>query len=93
MTELPDQAQQDRNQPLRRSETIAATIGIPIRADPFRPVLRGQLLTGMYPRYLRSEANGKRDAFSTKGPMVAPREDGRGPVPDAVPQTLGLAQN
>ena len=35
---------------------IAARSGAPIRPTPFRPILRGMLLTGMAPRYLRAEA-------------------------------------
>lgn len=37
------------------AETIAATLGVPITPEPFRPVLRGLLLTGGAPLYLRSE--------------------------------------
>jgi sulfide:quinone oxidoreductase len=35
---------------------IAARTGAPIDPTPFRPVLRGLLLTGMAPRYLRAQA-------------------------------------
>jgi sulfide:quinone oxidoreductase len=37
------------------AETIAAQLGIPITPRPFRPVLRGLLLTGGAPLYLRAE--------------------------------------
>lgn len=37
------------------AETIAATEGVPVVATPFRPVLRGLLLTGGAPLYLRAE--------------------------------------
>jgi sulfide:quinone oxidoreductase len=37
------------------AEAIAADAGAPIEPTPFRPVLRGLLLTGIFPRYLRSE--------------------------------------
>lgn len=37
------------------AETIAAEAGAPVEAKPFRPVLRGLLLTGVFPRYLRAE--------------------------------------
>jgi sulfide:quinone oxidoreductase len=37
------------------AETIAADAGAPIEPARFRPVLRGLLLTGIFPRYLRSE--------------------------------------
>jgi sulfide:quinone oxidoreductase len=34
---------------------IAADAGAPVRPTPYKPVLRGLLLTGMAPRFLRSE--------------------------------------
>jgi sulfide:quinone oxidoreductase len=34
---------------------IAADAGAPVRPEPFRPVLRGLLLTGSAPRFLRAE--------------------------------------
>ena len=34
---------------------IAADVGAPVRPEPFRPVLRGLLLTGFAPRFLRAE--------------------------------------
>ncbi|HSC50389.1 MAG TPA: FAD-dependent oxidoreductase [Gaiellaceae bacterium] len=37
------------------AESIAARAGVAIDPQPFRPVLRGLLLTGMVPRFLRSE--------------------------------------
>jgi sulfide:quinone oxidoreductase len=37
------------------AETIAAELGLPITPKPFRPVLRGLLLTGGAPLYLRAE--------------------------------------
>ena len=36
---------------------IAADAGAPIQAAPYTPVLRGLLLTGMVPRFLRSEGS------------------------------------
>ena len=38
---------------------IAARSGAPIEPTPFRPILRGMLLTGMTSRYLRAEAGTK----------------------------------
>jgi sulfide:quinone oxidoreductase len=38
---------------------IAARSGAPVEPMPFKPVLRGLLLTGMAPRYLRAEAGTK----------------------------------
>ncbi|MGZ8794056.1 MAG: CBS domain-containing protein [Gaiellaceae bacterium] len=40
------------------AEAIAARLGADIRPKPFRPVLRGLLLTGGGPRYLRHELTG-----------------------------------
>ena len=42
------------------AEAIAARAGAPVEPQPFRPVLRGLLLTGSTPRYLRSEVSGGR---------------------------------
>lgn len=39
---------------------IAAAAGAPVEPEPFRPVLRGMLLTGDRPRFLRSEPSGGR---------------------------------
>jgi len=40
------------------AETIAASVGVDIDPRPFRPVLRGVLLTGGAPRYLRADISG-----------------------------------
>ncbi|MFL5838205.1 MAG: hypothetical protein ACJ76K_16705 [Solirubrobacteraceae bacterium] len=40
------------------AEAIAASAGVEIDPQPFRPVLRGVLLTGGPPRYLRSDLSG-----------------------------------
>jgi sulfide:quinone oxidoreductase len=42
------------------AEAIAARVGVPIAPEPFRPVLRGMLLTGASPRYMRAEISGGR---------------------------------
>jgi sulfide:quinone oxidoreductase len=42
------------------AETIAAEAGAPVSARPFRPVLRGLLLTGATPRFMRAELVGGR---------------------------------
>jgi sulfide:quinone oxidoreductase len=47
------------------AESVAARAGAPIRPQPFRPVLRGLLLTGGVPAYLRSEITGGSDDEST----------------------------
>jgi sulfide:quinone oxidoreductase len=40
------------------AEAIAAAVGADVEPQPFRPVLRGLLLTGRAPRYLRRELSG-----------------------------------
>ena len=40
------------------AEAIAADAGAPVQPSPCRPVLRGLLLTGFVPRYLRHEEGG-----------------------------------
>jgi sulfide:quinone oxidoreductase len=43
------------------AEAIAARLGAPIEPSPFRPVMRGLLLTGGVPRYMRAEVAGGAD--------------------------------
>ena len=43
------------------AEAIAARLGAPIEPKPFRPVLRGLLLTGGEPRFMRAEVSGAPD--------------------------------
>ena len=50
------------------AEMIAATIGVSIDPAPFHPVMRIQLLTGMFPRYLRLEEGEPQHTFSTQAP-------------------------
>jgi sulfide:quinone oxidoreductase len=47
------------------AEAIAASAGADIEPQPFRPVLRGVLLTGGSPRYLRSDISGAAGDDST----------------------------
>ena len=42
------------------AEAIAARVGADVDPQPFRPVLRGMLLTGGVPRYMRAEIGGGR---------------------------------
>jgi sulfide:quinone oxidoreductase len=42
------------------AEVIAARAGVDVRPQPFRPMLRGMLLTGGQPEYLRAEPTGGR---------------------------------
>jgi sulfide:quinone oxidoreductase len=48
------------------AEAIAAQLGAGIEPSPFRPVLRGLLLTGMVPRYLRAEAGTAHSTVDTE---------------------------
>jgi sulfide:quinone oxidoreductase len=48
------------------AESIAARAGAPIEPTPFRPVLRGLLLTGLTPRYRRAESEGKLSTSDTE---------------------------
>jgi sulfide:quinone oxidoreductase len=45
---------------------IAAFAGAPVESEPFKPVLRGLLLTGMVPRYLRGEPGTPKSAVDTE---------------------------
>jgi sulfide:quinone oxidoreductase len=47
------------------AEAVAAHAGAPITPSPFRPVIRGLLLTGGVPHYLRAEMAGGRGNTST----------------------------
>ena len=48
------------------AQAIAAQLGAPIEPEPFRPILRGLLLTGMAPRYLRAETGTARAEVDTE---------------------------
>jgi sulfide:quinone oxidoreductase len=50
------------------AEAIAARLGIPIEPTPFHAVLRSQLLTGSFPRYLHLDTSGGRHTLSTVAP-------------------------
>ena len=47
------------------AETIAASVGVDIDPQPFRPILRGVLLTGGPPRYLQADISGRSGDDST----------------------------
>jgi sulfide:quinone oxidoreductase len=40
------------------AEVIASSVGVDLDPQPFRPILRGVLLTGAAPRYLRADLSG-----------------------------------
>jgi sulfide:quinone oxidoreductase len=48
------------------ASAIAALAGAAVEPAPFRPVLRGLLLTGSLPRYLRGEGGGARSAVDSE---------------------------
>jgi len=48
------------------AEAIAARAGAALEPSPFRPVLRGLLLTGMAPRFLRAEAGARGSMIDTE---------------------------
>jgi sulfide:quinone oxidoreductase len=48
------------------AESIAARAGAAVDPEPFRPVLRGLLLTGMVPRFLRAEPGTPASAVDTE---------------------------
>ena len=48
------------------ASSIAADAGGAVKPEPFRPVLRGLLLTGFVPRFLRAEATGAHSVVDTE---------------------------
>ncbi len=54
------------------AETLAARAGAPLTPAPFRPVLRGMLLTSEQPRYLESDVDGSGGARATETPLWWP---------------------
>jgi sulfide:quinone oxidoreductase len=84
------------------ASAIAADAGAPIQPTPFRPVLRGLLLTGMTPRYLRSEPGRGRSEVDTEplwwppakivGRHLAPFLATHFGVPDAAPTASGIVE-
>ena len=53
-------------QAVAAAEAIAARVGASLTPAPFRPVLRGVLLTGKQPRYLEGAIDGNEGAASTR---------------------------
>jgi sulfide:quinone oxidoreductase len=54
------------------AEAIAAQAGVELEPTPFRPVLRGLLLTGRAPRYLRREIAGGGSSWVSETPLWWP---------------------
>jgi sulfide:quinone oxidoreductase len=48
------------------ASSIAADAGATVKPEPFRPVLRGLLITGFVPRFLRAEATGADSVVDTE---------------------------
>ena len=48
------------------ASSIAADAGANVKPEPFRPVLRGLLITGLAPRFLRAEATGAHSVVDTE---------------------------
>jgi sulfide:quinone oxidoreductase len=84
------------------ASAIAADAGAPIHPTPFRPVLRGLLMTGMVPRYLRSEPGRGRSEIDTEplwwppakivGRYLAPFLAAHFGVPDTAPTASGIVE-
>lgn len=61
------------------ASAIAAACGAPVKPEPFRPLLRGMLLTGSTPRYLRADPARLRTATSVAIEAPPPRPGGEPP--------------
>ena len=70
------------------AEAIAASVGVDIDPQPFRPILRGVLLTGGAPRYLRADISGGAgdDSTISSRALVVAAEQAQRPLPRALPQ-------
>jgi len=54
------------------AEAIAARVGAPIAPAPFRPVLRGMLVTSERPQYLEADVGGAGEAHAAETPLWWP---------------------
>jgi sulfide:quinone oxidoreductase len=54
------------------AEAIAARAGAPLTPAPFRPVLRGMLVTSEAPQYLEAEVGGRGGAHAASAPLWWP---------------------
>jgi sulfide:quinone oxidoreductase len=73
------------------AEHIAALAGAPVEPEPFKPVFRGLLLTGMVPRYLRGEAGGRASAVDTEALWWPPAKISGRYLAPFLASRLGLA--
>jgi sulfide:quinone oxidoreductase len=72
---------------------IAKLAGAPVEPEPFRPVLRGLLMTGMTPQYLRSEPGGKGSAVDTEALWWPPAKIVGKYLAPFLATTLGLSES
>jgi sulfide:quinone oxidoreductase len=87
-------------QAVAAAESIAARLGAPVTPAPFRPVLRGVLLTGGQPRYLEGARDGHEGAASTRplwwppakiaGRYLAPYLSGQVTSPPTAPRGVPI---
>jgi sulfide:quinone oxidoreductase len=73
------------------AEHIAALAGAPLEPEPFTPVFRGLLLTGMTARYLRSEAGGRESTVDTEALWWPPAKISGRYLAPFLASELGLA--
>jgi sulfide:quinone oxidoreductase len=73
------------------AEHIAALAGAPVEPEPFKPVFRGLLVTGMAPRYLRGEPGGRDSAVDTEALWWPPAKISGRYLAPFLASRLGLA--
>jgi sulfide:quinone oxidoreductase len=74
------------------AEAIAARAGADVEPQPFRPVLRGLLLTGMAPRFLRAEPQTRGSVIDTEPLWWPPAKIVGRHLAPFLAERLGLAQ-
>jgi sulfide:quinone oxidoreductase len=74
------------------AEAIAARAGADLEPRPFRPVLRGLLLTGMAPRFLRAEPRSRGSVIDTEPLWWPPAKIVGRYLAPFLAERLGLAQ-
>ena len=73
------------------AQGIAALAGAPVEPEPFKPVFRGVLLTGMSPPYLRGEPGGRVSEVDTEPLWWPPAKiSGRYLAPFLAPSSASL---
>lgn len=75
------------------AEAMAARAGAPIEPAPFRPVLRGLLLTGMEPRFLRADAETSASIVDTEPLWWPPAKIVGRHLAPFLAEHLGLAES